>query len=101
MKESELPSRPFFGVQSRCRRDRRVPSELLEIEFDRLSPAPAPVVILIRSFADQSVAIVSVPAPERHRVYRRRLVMIQGPDGAMRRGRIEVVRRDEALVRYV
>ena len=88
-------------MQSRCRKFRRVQSESLEVELERPPPAAAPIVVLLRSFADQSVAIVTVPTSERHRVYRRRLVMIQGPGEAMRRGLIEVVRRDEALVRYL
>jgi hypothetical protein len=44
---------------------------------------PHPIVVLMRSFANKSVAIESVPALERHRIYRGRLVTIQGPDGVI------------------
>ena len=87
-------------MQSRCRQARRY-SESLEVELEPPPLAAAPIVVLLRSFPDQSVAIVTVPTSERHRIYRRRLVMIQGPGVAMRRGLIDVVRRDEALVRYL
>jgi hypothetical protein len=98
---SDLHEDRSFGVQSRCRRDRSVLSRPLEDGFDRPSPTPAPIVLLHHSFVDPSVAIVKVPPSERHRIDRRRLVEILGHGDEIRRVLIEVVRRDEALVRYL
>ena len=66
-----------------------------------LVPVAGPHRSTRHSFADRLIAVVTVPKSECDRVYRRRLVMILGPGGKMRRGLIEVVRRDEALIRYV
>jgi len=88
-------------MRSKCRKNSCVTENSFGVEFDPSPPAPAPIVLLSHSFADRLMAIVTVPKSERHRVYQRRLDMILGPGGEIRRGLIEVVRRDEALIRYL
>ena len=93
--------RPFVLVQPRCRRNRLPSNETQDVEFDRAIAATAPIVLLSRSFTDRSIAIVTLPKSERRRVYRHRLALILGSGGEIRRGLVEVVRINEALIRYL
>ena len=73
----------------------------MEVESNYSPPAVAPIVLLSDSFADRLTPIVTEPKSDRHRVIERGLVMILGPGGEVRRGLIEVVRRNEVLIRYL
>lgn len=75
--------------------------EALEVELDRLSPAPAPTLTFDSSTADPRQTVVTAPASERHRLYVGRLVRVAGACGAEREGFIEEIGDVTLVVRLL
>lgn len=75
--------------------------EAMEVRMDVLMPGQAPLLFAHHSGLDPRRVVATVPERERHKLYLGRLVSVDMGDNTRRKGSIESVDADMAVVRYV